>query len=124
MSSLLYDLFQNFVLGGLITASISYIGTYMDPLLGAIWWSFPISLIPTIYFMKESGKTNKFISQFTISTTYSLILLFISCGCMGYYLKHSDGIAMPIIKAMFVWLIASIVFYYIIKHFKLDDKFM
>jgi len=124
MTSLLYDLFENFVLGGLITASISYIGTYMDPLMGAIWWSFPISLIPTIYFMKESGKTNKFIAQFTISTTYSLILLFISCACMGYYLNNSDGIAMPIIKAMCIWLISSVIFFYIIKHYKLDDKFM
>ena len=79
MNSLFYDLLQNFVLGGLISASISYIGTYLSPLLGAIWWSFPISLIPTSYFMKESGKSNKFIAKFTLSTTYALILLLITC---------------------------------------------
>ena len=70
MTSLLYELFQNFILGGLITATISYIGTYMDPLLGAIWWSFPISLIPTIYFMKDTGKSNKFIAKFTIRNNW------------------------------------------------------
>ena len=124
MNTLLYELFQNFIMGGLITASISYIGTYMDPLLGAIWWSFPISLIPTIYFMKETGKSNKFIAQFTISTTYSLVLLFISCFFMGHYLNTSDDIAMPIIKAIGVWFIASVIFYTIIKRFKLDTKFI
>ena len=124
MNILLYELFQNFIMGGLITASISYIGTYMDPLLGAIWWSFPISLIPTIYFMKETGKSNKFIAQFTISTTYSLVLLFISCFFMGHYLNRSDDIAMPIIKAISVWFIASVIFYTVIKLFKLDTKFI
>ena len=124
MNSLVYDLLQNFVLGGLITASISYLGTYLDSLLGAIWWSFPISLIPTIYFMKESGKSNKFIAKFTLSTSYALILLFISCFFMSYYLKKSNGIFIPIGKSVIVWLIASIIFYYGIKHFKLDDKFL
>ena len=124
MNTLLYELFQNFIMGGLITASISYIGTYMDPLLGAIWWSFPISLIPTIYFMKETGKSNKFIAQFTISTTYSLVLLFISCFFMGHYLNTSDDIAIPIIKAIGVWFIASVIFYTVIKRFKLDTKFI
>ncbi len=124
MNTLLYELFQNFIMGGLITASISYIGTYMDPLLGAIWWSFPISLIPTIYFMKDTGKSNKFIAQFTISTTYSLVLLFISCFFMGHYLNTSDDIAMPIIKAIGVWFIASVIFYTVIKRFKLDTKFI
>ena len=37
------------IIGCLITV-ISYIGTYLDPLLGAIWWSFPISLIPTLFY--------------------------------------------------------------------------
>ena len=124
MNTLFYDLLQNFVLGGLISASISYIGTYLNPLIGAICWSFPISLIPTIYFMKESGKSNKFIAKFTISTAYALILLLISCVFMAYYLNKSNSIFIPIGKSIVVWLIVSIIFYYTIKHFELDDKFL
>ena len=124
MDSLLYDLFQNFLLGGLITASISYLGTYLDPLLGAIWWSFPISLIPTIYFMKESGKKNNYISRFAFSTTYALILLLISTWFLGYYLMRDSGILTPILKSTAIWFICSVIFYYIIKHYKLEDKFM
>jgi len=124
MESIIYDLFQNFILGGLITASISYIGTYLDPLLGAIWWSFPISLIPTIYFMQQSGKKNSYISKFTYSTTYAIGLLVISCLFLGYYLKREDGIVYPILKSSVVWVICSIIFYYIVKHYKLEEKFM
>lgn len=124
MNSLLYELTQNFILGGLITVSISYFGTFLDPLLGAIWWSFPISLIPTIYFMKQSGKNNKYISNFVISTSYSLILLFISCWFMSYFLKNSNSIAFPIFKATIIWFVSSIIFYNVIKYYKLEDKFM
>ena len=124
MKSLINDLFQNFLLGGLITASISYLGTYLDPLLGAIWWSFPISLIPTIYFMQQSGKKNNFISKFTYSTTYAISLLVISCWFLGYYLSKEKGILIPILKSTFIWLICSIIFYYTVKHYNLEDKFM
>tara|TARA_B110000483_G_scaffold243427_1_gene333192 strand:- start:7199 stop:7573 length:375 start_codon:yes stop_codon:yes gene_type:complete len=124
MNSLLYELMQNFILGGLITVSISYLGTFLDPLTGAIWWSFPLSLLPTIYFMKKMGKQNKYISSFVISTCYSLILLFISCWFMSYFLKNSDSIAFPIFKAIVIWLVSSIIFYNVIKYYKLEDKFI
>ena len=124
MSSLTFDLIKNFILGGLITASISYLGTYLDPLLGAIWWSFPISLIPTIYFMQQSGKKNNFISKFTYSTTYAISLLVISCWFLGYYLSKETGILIPILKSTFIWFICSIIFYYTVKHYNLEDKFM
>tara|TARA_B110000483_G_scaffold162351_1_gene192393 strand:- start:2153 stop:2377 length:225 start_codon:yes stop_codon:yes gene_type:complete len=74
--------------------------------------------------MKGTGKSNKFIAKFTISTTYALILLFISCGFMSYFFTNHDGILVPIIKATGVWFIASAIFYAVIKRFKLDSKFM
>ena len=63
MSSILYSLIQNFIIGGSIIASISYLGTFFDPLIGAIWWSFPISLLPTLFFMKKHGKDDKYIAK-------------------------------------------------------------
>ncbi len=74
--------------------------------------------------MKESGKSNKFIAKFTISTAYALILLLISCVFMAYYINKSNSIFIPIGKSIVVWLIVSIIFYYTIKHFELDDKFL
>ena len=124
MPSVLYNLFQNFLLGGAIVASISYVGTYMDPLLGAIWWSFPLSLLPTLYYMKQNGKNNKYIAQFTMSTTYALGLLLMSCALLSYFLTHEAGLLMPILKTAGIWTIASVFFYFFIKYFDLENKFL
>jgi len=43
----------NFLLGGTIVASVSYIATFMNPVLASIWWSFPLSIIPSMYFMNK-----------------------------------------------------------------------
>jgi len=124
-SNVMYSVLQNFVLGGTIIASVSYLATFMDPILGAIWWSFPISLLPTLYFMKHHGKSNKYIADFTVSTTYALILLVLSTGCLAYFIKNTkDSITMPVIKTTGVWLVASVVFYFAVHTFKLDKYFM
>ena len=126
MKSIIYSLIQNFLLGGFIVASISYIGTFMDPLLGAIWWSFPLSILPTLFFMKKQGKTNKYISKFALSTTYALVLLVLSTGFLSYFIKinTTNSLWSPIGKTVIVWLISSIIFFGTIKYFKLEDRFM
>ena len=126
MTSTLYDLIQNFVMGGIIISSVSYVGTFLSPLLGAILWSFPVSLLPALYFMNKNNKSNKYLAQFTLSTTYALILLVLSTILLSYYLAHNkeDGIEMPIIKTSSIWFFASIIFYYTVKYFDLENKFM
>lgn len=126
MKSIIYSVIQNFLLGGFIVASISYIGTFMDPLLGAIWWSFPLSILPTLFFMKNHGKSNNYISKFAISTTYALVLLVLSTGFLAYFIKKNtnNSLWLPIGNTVMVWLLSSIFFFGIIKYFKLEDKFM
>ena len=111
-------------MGGAIVASISYIGTYMDPLLGAIWWSFPISLLPTLYFMKKNNKSNKYIAKFTLSTTFALVLLLLSCFCLSYFINRDSGLLMPVLKSAMIWLVASIIFYFSVKDLDLEKKFL
>lgn len=126
MSSTVYSLIQNFIIGGSIIASISYLGTFFDPLIGAIWWSFPISLLPTLFFMQKHGKDNKYIAKFTISTTYALVLLVLSTAALSMFIKNnkSKSLWMPVLKTTGLWLIASVIFFGVIKYFKLADKFM
>ena len=126
MNKVLYSLFQNFLIGGAIVASISYLGTFFDPLIGAIWWSFPISLLPTLFFMKKHGKDNKYIAKFAISTTYALVLLVISTAVLSRFIKNNknNSLWMPVLKTTGVWLVASVLFFGAIKYFKLEDKFM
>ena len=118
------DIIENFIVGGVMTAGISYLGTYIDSLTAAILWTFPVSIIPTIYFMRQSGRTSSYISTFVYSTAYSLLLLFASCWIMAYYIKKDNDIFAPVIKASLLWLIASAIFYYVVKHYKLESRFM
>ena len=124
MPTVLYNLAINFLMGGAIVSSISYIGTYLDPLLGAIWWSFPISLLPTLYFMKKNNKSNKYIAKFALSTTFALVLLLLSCFCLSYFINRDSGLLMPILKSAVIWLVASIIFYFSVKDLDLEKKFL
>ena len=124
MSSITYDIFKNFIVGGMMTAGISYMGTYVDSLTGAILWSIPVSIIPTIYFMRESGKSSVYISRFVYTTTFALLLLVLSCGILAYYIKKDDDIVMPIVKATSAWVLASSLFFYVVKRYKLESKFI
>jgi hypothetical protein len=120
-------LFINFLLGGTIVASVSYLATYMNPVLASIWWSFPLSIIPSIYFMKQNGKSNEYISKFLISTTFALILLVICTFLISYYLKQSsekEGILPAILKATGWWGVCSILFYISIINSPYKDYFM
>lgn len=54
----------NFLLGGFAVAGTSVLGSYMNPLAGAIFWSYPITIIPSVFFMRESGKDNQYIAKF------------------------------------------------------------
>ena len=124
MSTIAYDVLKNFIVGGMMTAGISYMGTYVDSLTGAILWSIPVSIIPTIYFMRESGKSSVYISRFVYTTTFALLLLVLSCGILAYYIKKDDDIVMPIVKATMVWVFASSLFFYVVKRYKLESKFI
>ena len=116
---------KNFLLGGFIVSSISYVGTYFDPLLGAIWWSFPLSLLPSLWFMHLHGKDNEYLARFSISTTYALGLLLIStCALFYFYKRTKTGFWGPIVKSSAIWLVCSILFYMGIKYFNLEKKFM
>ena len=120
------DLIKNFFLSGLIGAIISYVGTFGSPLLGAIVWSFPSSVLPSMYFMHLQGKDNIYLADFAISTTFSILLLLVSTYALNYFFKNSskDELLLPIAKSISVWTIFSIIFYYIVRHFRLESYFL
>jgi hypothetical protein len=124
MTKLATDILKNFIVGGMMTAGISYMGTYVDSLTGAILWSIPVSIIPTIYFMKESGKSSLYISRFVYTTTFALLLLVMSCGILAYYIKKDDDIVTPIAKATTAWVFASSLFFIVVKRYKLESRFI
>ena len=116
---------ENFLMGGSIVSSISYIATYLNPLLGAIWWSFPLSLIPSLWYMKQHDKSNSYLAKFSLSTTYALILLVISTLGLYYFFNNENySFWVPVGKASLLWFVCSIVFYRAIKYFRLESRFI
>tara|TARA_Y100000768_G_scaffold346843_1_gene294684 strand:- start:826 stop:1164 length:339 start_codon:yes stop_codon:yes gene_type:complete len=112
------------MLGGSVTAIASWIGTFINPLIAAIYWSYPISILPTIYFMKRYSKDNLYISKYLISTTFALILLMIATFFMAYFIKTTNNIILSIFKSTIIWFICSLIFYYGVIFLKLDKYFM
>lgn len=103
----------NFLLGGTIIATVSYLATFVSPLIAAIVWSYPFSILPTVYFMKRQSKSNNQISKFLFGTSFALIILLITTIALAYFLKHdtSDTGFSSIMKAMCVWAVGSSLFY-------------
>lgn len=125
MNSVTVNLIQNFLIGGTLVALTSYVGTFFSPLVGAIFWSFPISILPTLYFMKQNNKSNEYISKFTLSTTYALALLVVTTFFLSYFIKQErKGITKAVVKTTIVWLASSILFYILVKYLDLENKFM
>ena len=112
-NTLTAQIFRNFLIGGTIIASVSYLATFVNPLIASIWWSYPISILPSIYFMKANGKTNEHISKFLLSTTFALFLLLGCTYFLSYYVKNSKSkdLTMPILKSTGWWVIGSLIFY-------------
>ena len=122
MNSVVINLIQNFLIGGTLVALTSYVGTFFSPLVGAIFWSFPISILPTLYFMKQNNKSNEYISKFTLSTTYALALLVVTTFFLSYFIKQErKGITKAVLKTTIVWLASSILFYILVKYFDLEN---
>ena len=116
-NDIVQQLFKNFILGGLTIASVSYMATFLDPVLASIWWSYPISIIPVIYFMKQNRVTNSHISRFLLGITVVTILTLISCYLLSYFIKNSKtGLLEPIVKSSLWWMLSCALFYGLVKY--------
>lgn len=121
------DILQNFFLGGLIVTITSYLGNQINPLWAAVFWSFPLSLLPTLYTMRASNKSNDYISKFLFGTTFTLILLFIATFALSKFFKRaskSESIASIIFKGAAVWGIFSALFLIFVKIAGYEEYFM
>ena len=113
MLSVTEELVKNFIMGGTIISSVSYLATFISPLIAAIVWSYPFSILPTVYFMKTQGTSNGRISKFLFSTSYALVLLLVATLAMGILMKNdtSDTGVPSIMKATGIWFVGAAVMY-------------
>lgn len=122
----LFSAFNTFVGAGASSALVGYLAGHIDPIIAAIIWTYPFTIIIPLYMLHKNNKTNKFISNYVRVQAYALILLLIFIYAMSYFIGKTatkDGVIEPILKATGVWLISSLLFYGIVKSTHLDKNF-
>ena len=105
----------NTVLGaGISSAGVYYLAMNVDPLIAAIVWTLPFTMIFPIYNMHAEKKSNTFISTFLRTQTYSMVLLVAFLYATAHFIDtapKSDGILLPMLKGFGVWAVLSIGYY-------------
>ena len=127
MSKVLKNIIQNFIIGGFSVALTSYMGTFLNPLAGAIMWAYPITIIPSIFFMREQGKSNSYIAKFLFSTTFSLLLLLGVTLLLSNIIKNSpekQSLWIAVAKSSIGFFIGAILYYLVIRVLNLEKYFM
>jgi Kef-type K+ transport system membrane component KefB len=99
--------------------------TFLNPMVAAIWWSYPISIIPVLYFMKQNGVNNSHISRFMLGITIVSLLTVICCYLLSYFIKNSkEELISSIIKASLFWILSSAIFYLLVNYFGYESYFV
>ena len=127
MNKVLEDMLQNFFIGGTSVAITSYLGTFLSPLAGAIFWAYPITILPSVFFMRQQNKSNKFISKFLFSTTFALILLMAVTFLLSYLIKNSpnnESLWKPVFGSTIGFVIGGAIYYFLIKVTDTEKYFM
>lgn len=117
----------NFVLGGIAVAGTSWLGTFMSPLAGAIFWSYPITILPSLFFMRQQGKNNEYLAKFLVSTTFGLILLMGTTIALSLIIRHSSpsgSLWIAVAKATGLYIVGAILYFCIVHFGGLSHYFM
>ncbi len=114
------SLINTFFGAGLSSAIIYVLVLYINPLVAAIIWTMPFTLIfPIINFYNREKKSNKFISTYLKTQIYTMFLLLVFLYATAHFIEiapKEDGIYIPLFKGAGVWAGVSIIYYYVDKN--------
>ena len=121
----IWDSINTFLGAGTSSAIVGYLVNNVDPLIAAILWTFPFTILFPIYNLRKNKKSNRFISNFLKMQSYTLFLLVIFLYSSAYFVENSsknESIVTPLSKGAGVWLIVSVIYYIIMKHLDSHEK--
>jgi uncharacterized membrane protein YbhN (UPF0104 family) len=111
-----YQLGRNFIIGGILISSVSYIATFMSPMLAALWWACPFTILPTLYFMKKNNVSNEKVSFFLKRSIVALVVLIGIIWLMHHYLSRKMSFVEVCCITTLWWLFFSLVVYVALKN--------
>ena len=106
------NLLTAFITGGITVAGTTYITQYLSPELGDIFWSFPLTLLPAVYFLFETGDSAKRIGEFVIGSAYTMFILLSFLVTFFFAIRHGHSVYQATLIASGVWMLVSILYYY------------
>ena len=106
----LKDLFQTFIMGGLLVSGIKYVSRHTGPEYAAIFAAFPIGLISS-YLMKNEKQVERYLKSY-MKTISSLLIV-----CMVYFrlLKNKFSVDMSLGISIVLWLLLNLLIVFLIN---------
>ena len=110
-----YGILNTFFGAGLSSAVTGTLATYFDPLIAAVVWSYPLTMLFPVLEMNKNGVPNKKISAYLKAQTYTMVLLLVWLYATGHFIgqaKEGSSLTPALIKGSAVWLVSGVIYFF------------
>ena len=116
----------NFFIGGITVVCVSFLANYVNPILAAILWSFPFTIVPAIDFLYKCNRSHQYVSNFLKKSSIYLILCMMTVYLMGFFIgrmePYDKNYYKALLKSTICWILISSLFYYGMVYYNTEDK--
>tara|TARA_B100001250_G_scaffold88249_1_gene73028 strand:+ start:413 stop:808 length:396 start_codon:yes stop_codon:yes gene_type:complete len=117
----IYGILNTFFGAGLSSAVTGTLATYFDPLIAAVIWSYPLTMLFPVLEMNKSGMSNKKISTYLTTQTYTMVLLLVWLYATSHFIgqvKQGDSLTPALIKGSATWLVAGVIYFIVASYIR------
>lgn len=111
-----YQLGRNFLMGGILISSVSYVATFLSPMMAALWWACPFTILPTLYFMKKNNVSNEKLSFFLKRSMVALVILIGTLWLMHHYFSRKMTFTQVCVVTTLWWMLFCLVVFFGFNH--------
>jgi len=117
----IYGILNTFFGAGLSSAVTGTLATYFDPLIAAVVWSYPLTMLFPVIEMNRNKVPNKKISAYLKAQTYTMVLLLVWLYATGHFIgqiKQGDSLTPALIKGSAVWLVCGVIYFFVATYIR------
>ena len=117
----IYGILNTFFGAGLSSAVTGTLATYFDPLIAAVIWSYPLTMLFPVIEMNRNKVPNKKISAYLKAQTYTMVLLLVWLYATGHFIgqiKQGDSLTPALIKGSAVWLVCGVIYFFVASYIR------
>lgn len=93
-----------FILGGVIVSLTGYLINHVNQTLASIFWSFPITLLITVFVMNQSGKSNQTIADYIQISIRSFMITLFCLYIWSKLITLTGTLWISLILSGFIWI--------------------